>query len=270
MTQRWAFNFTKWKPTETELKLATSCIQIEEKSRLDRFVFKKDFKSSLIGRLMMRKFINDVTKIPYNEIALIRDDKGKPVLKNHINQQIAFNVSHQGDYAVLTGQVGLSNIGCDVMKLEYSGGKSLDEFFRIMTRNFSTSEWLTIKSCRDDQCKVVMFCRHWALKESYVKAIGVGITVNLQDISFKINTKQLNCDKVVRDTELYIKNEKQNWFFDEVLMEDEKHCVAVATQEKIAEDCEFKVISFEDLVRNAVPLLEQDGEYARNFFKKLQ
>lgn len=268
MTQRWAFNFTKWKPTEAELKLATSCIQVEEKSRLALFVYKKHFKPSLIGRLMMRKFINDVTKIPYNEIELIRDDKGKPLLKNHINQQIAFNVSHHGDYAVLTGQVGLSKIGCDVMKLEYTGGKSLDELFRLMTRNFSNSEWLTIKSCRDYNSKVTMFCRHWALKESYVKAIGVGITVNLQDLSFKINTKELKRGKVVQDTELYIKNQKQNWFFDEVLMDDEKHCVAVATQEKIGEDCEFKLISFEDLVRNAVALLEEDGEYVRNFFKK--
>lgn len=270
MAQRWAFNFKNWKPTENELKLATSCIQPEEKTRLSRFVFKKDFKSSLIGRLMLRKFVHKSTNLIYNEIEFIRDDKGKPILKNTlIDQEIAFNVSHQGDFVVLAGQVGLSTIGCDVMKLEYTGGKSLDDFFRIMTRNFSNNEWVAIKSCRDDKSKISMFCRHWALKESYVKAIGVGITINLQDISFKINTKELNVDNVVKDTELYIRNEKQDWFFDEFLLSDKNHCVAVATQARITSNCEFKMVSFQDLIQDVVPLLEEDGEYCRDFFKKL-
>jgi phosphopantetheinyl transferase len=53
---------------------------------------------------------------------------------------ILFNVSHQGDLAVLAGATGClpgHSLGVDVMKFEYSGGKTLSEFFRIMTRNFS-------------------------------------------------------------------------------------------------------------------------------------
>jgi hypothetical protein len=53
---------------------------------------------------------------------------------------ILFNVSHQGDLAVLAGVTGClpgHSLGVDVMKFEYSGGKTLSEFFRIMTRNFS-------------------------------------------------------------------------------------------------------------------------------------
>jgi phosphopantetheinyl transferase len=53
---------------------------------------------------------------------------------------ILFNVSHQGDLAVLAGVTGCLPghlLGVDVMKFEYCGGKTLSEFFRIMARNFS-------------------------------------------------------------------------------------------------------------------------------------
>lgn len=202
---RWAFNFTKWSPTYNDLLQSTACIQQEEKQRIGRFVFKKDFKSSLIGRLMMRKFVANSTNIPYNEVNIKRDEKGKPFVENC---NVTFNVSHQGDFTVFAGDFNDGILGIDVMKLEYKGGKSLKEFFRIMTRQFSQYEWSEIFNAGNEKQQLAMFCRHWCLKESYVKATGVGITINLQEISFKINTKQLNTDNIVDDTELYIKGEK--------------------------------------------------------------
>ncbi|XP_025829726.1 L-aminoadipate-semialdehyde dehydrogenase-phosphopantetheinyl transferase [Agrilus planipennis] len=223
---RWTFNISKWQPTVQDIKLATSCIQPEEKARLAKFVFKNDFKASLIGRLMMRKFVHDVTKVPYNSIKFSRDNKGKPVVISP-ETVLALNVSHQGDFAVLAGEAGLSMIGADIMKVEYTGGKSLSEFFRIMSRQFSVSEWITIKSCKSEDEQLGSFYRHWCLKESYVKAIGVGITISLQDLSFKIKTPCLSEKNVITDTELYVKNEKQNWIFEESLINN-KHIVAVA------------------------------------------
>jgi 4'-phosphopantetheinyl transferase len=41
---RWAFNFGSWFPTESQFQLAACCIQEEEKTRIGRFVFKKDAK----------------------------------------------------------------------------------------------------------------------------------------------------------------------------------------------------------------------------------
>jgi len=67
-----------------------------------------------------------------------RDERGKPIYLD--NPSLLFNVSHQGDFAVLAGVSGClpgQSLGVDVMKFEYSGGKTINEFFRIMTRNFS-------------------------------------------------------------------------------------------------------------------------------------
>lgn len=269
---RWCFNFQKWNPSKQDLLKATSGIQIEEKERLDKFVFKEDFKSSLIGRLMMRKFVNETLQIPYNEIAFVRDEKGKPILKlpEGIQKNISFNVSHHGKFTVLAGEVGSNIIGTDVMKLEYTGGKTLSEFFRIMTRHFSPTEWATIKGCNTSDEQIAMFCRHWSLKESYVKAVGVGITINLQDISFKINSGHLSQDDLVSNTELYIKNEKQDWVFQEMLI-DKEHCVSVALPEgQKYENQLFQELTFQNLTLNLLPLLPEDEAYCERFFKKLE
>lgn len=264
---RWAFNFSKWNPSHSDMLLASSCVQIEEKERLGRFYFRKDLKSSLIGRLMMRKFVCEMSGKKYNEIKFLRDDKGKPILFEGDNYpKLNFNVSHQGDYVVLAGECSSVNLGVDVMKLEYSGGKPLGEFFRLMDRHFSPQEWVTIKSSGTEKQQIAMFCRHWCLKECYVKAVGVGITINLQNISFKINTKFLDKNFIVNDTELYIKGIKLDWEFQEMLLDDQ-HCVAVALSNS-STSIFFREIDFNELIEGCVPLLPADEQYCLNYFKK--
>lgn len=155
------FNFTKWNPSEADMLLCSACIQPEEKERLTRFVFKKDLKSSLIGLLMMRKFVSEALNKKYNEIKFTRDEKGKPVLEDcQFNGQLSFNVSHQGNYTVFAGEQDNVLLGVDVMKFDYSGGKSVSEFFRIMARQFSPQEWINIKAAGDERKQIRMFCRY--------------------------------------------------------------------------------------------------------------
>lgn len=264
---RWAFNWLQWEPSEAEFTKAISLVQLEEKERIGRFVFKKDARASLAGRLMLRKFINEYGDIPYDCIKLSRDRNGRPFIDGNINLQ--FNVSHQGSYTVLAGEVGNVLLGIDVMKLEYTGGKELKDFFRIMNRNFSPSEWNAIKSGTDTE-QTVKFCRHWCLKESYVKAIGVGITVDLAKISFKIKSELVG-GRVVSDTELFIDEVKQDWLFEESLL-DSEHCVAVALQDNNSapksQSVGFEYISFDKLVENSVPMYPADHEYCQKYFAK--
>ncbi|KAJ8985426.1 hypothetical protein NQ317_017056 [Molorchus minor] len=251
---RWAFNFAKWNPSYLEMAFAFSIIQSEEKERLMRFVFKKDVKASLLGRLMMRKFISESTGKQYEEILIARDDRGKPFFEEKDCPRVYFNVSHQGSFTVLAGEVGDLKLGVDVMKLEYTGGKPLNEFFTLMSKHFSLSEWDAIKDFKNEHQQIYMFCRLWCLKESYVKAVGVGITVNLGDISFKINSKYLNKYYINKDTELYVKGNKLDWVFEEMLIDDE-HCVSVALSKNTDKDIIFKQLDFEYFKQNCVPML---------------
>ncbi|XP_046740379.1 L-aminoadipate-semialdehyde dehydrogenase-phosphopantetheinyl transferase [Diprion similis] len=268
---RWAFNWLQWDPSETEFLKAISCIQTEEKERIGRFVFKKDARASLAGRLLMRKFVNEYGNIPYNDVLFSRDKSGRPFVNGDI-KNLNFNVSHQGSYTVFAGEVRNLLLGVDVMKLEYTGGKKLAEFFRIMNRNFSPLEWDSIRAgnSKSEIDQVSMFCRHWSLKESYVKAIGVGIAMDLSRISFKINSP-LVAGPLVTDTELYLDGMKQNWLFEESLL-DSDHCVSVALQEnKSAPESlglKFETMNFKNLMENSVSLHSLDLEYCKRYFSK--
>lgn len=271
MSQRsilWVFNLKKWNPTEAEMLLATSCIQLEEKDRLSRFVFKNDVKSSLIGRLLMRKFVSENTDQTYDTIRFLRDEKSKPYLAGNSVLNVNFNVSHQGNYTVLAGNVEGPKLGVDISKCERPRGKSLNEYFRIMGRIFSVSEWNTIKQAGDDDLKQLgRFYRHWSLKESFLKAIGIGITINLQEVCFEVHTPDLKVNEWTCDTMVYFQNEKQNWEFQEMLL-DEEHCVAIALDHS-NNQIEVKELSFSDLMKNCIPLLEPDANYCNDFFRKL-
>jgi phosphopantetheine--protein transferase-like protein len=267
---RWAFNASAWAPTEQEIFKASSFIQLEEKDRISRFVFVNDAKSSLLGRLMMRRFVNLSTSMPYNEIKFGRDCHGKPYLLGAGDIPLSFNISHQGDYVVLAGNT-MKNIGVDIMKIEPPANKNIPEFFRLMNRQFSAQEWETIHKYSTEMEQVACFYRNWCLKESYVKNTGFGITVPLQEISFSIKTLNVEVGKFVTDTTLYIRGIlKYDWIFEETMLDDQ-HSVAVSIQ---TEDCShlssepFKLLSFEELIEEAVPLCESDSKFSSDFVKK--
>lgn len=225
---RWAFNAKTWKPTLDQIVAASSYIQTEEKLRISRYVFQDDAKSSLIGRLILRKFAHISNKIKYEDVRFGRDGHGKPYLIGIGDKFVNFNVSHQGDYVVLAGNTK-KNIGIDVMKIEPPANKNIQEFFRIMNRQFSSFEWAKIRSYSSELEQVASFYRMWCLKESYVKNIGLGITIPLVDISFCVKS-ELKVGEIVTDTKLYVKNVlKEDWLFEETLLDD-KHAVAVAIQ----------------------------------------
>lgn len=72
---------------------------------------------------MIRKLVAEKLNIPWNNIRLQRTAKGKPVLaKDSLNPypNFNFNISHQGDYAVLAAESELQ-VGIDIMKTSFPG-----------------------------------------------------------------------------------------------------------------------------------------------------
>ncbi|XP_064297350.1 L-aminoadipate-semialdehyde dehydrogenase-phosphopantetheinyl transferase isoform X3 [Phalacrocorax carbo] len=215
---RWAFPCAAWRPCREEWLLAARLVQPEEKDRIGQFVFARDAKAALAGRLLIRKLVAEKLCIPWNEIHLQRTSKGKPFLANNvfsIYSSYNFNVSHQGDYAVLAAEPELQ-VGIDIMKTNLPGSSSIPNFFHIMKRQFTETEWGVIKSMGNEWMQLDMFHRHWALKESFLKAVGVGIGFNLQRIEFNVSPLQLEIGKVYKETKMLLDGDKEEeWMFEE-------------------------------------------------------
>lgn len=267
---RWAFNTKQWQPTYEQMLAISSYIQPEEKLRISQFVFIDDAKSTLVGRLLLRKYVFDSSNVPYESIRFERDERGKPILLNKTDTNFNFNVSHQGDYVVLAG-ISDRNIGVDVMKIEPPANKDVQEFFRLMQRQFSPQEWTFVKSFPSEYQQMSGFYRIWCLKESYVKNLGLGLTIPLKDISFSIKTIELKIGELVTDTVVYQSNVLcKDWVFVETLL-DEAHAVAVSLRIKDGDAVplvNFELITFEELVKGAKSFCEPDPKFAADVIRK--
>ncbi|XP_002405293.3 L-aminoadipate-semialdehyde dehydrogenase-phosphopantetheinyl transferase isoform X2 [Ixodes scapularis] len=256
---RWAFNFMAWKPTQEEWLFATRCVQSEEKCRIDKFVYSKDAKSSMIGRLLLRKCISECLEIPYEALRLGRTENNRPVVEDPDIQEhmpFDFNVSHQGDFSVLAAD-HYSKVGVDVMKIEYSGGKTVGEFFSLMRRQFTPGEWRFIEGPGTERDLLRRFYRLWSLKESFVKAEGVGLGIDLQRLNFVCETPEVSVGSLTKDTKLYFDGRLlTDWMFQETLL-DEKHCACTALRIEDSpppEDVLFENVTFQELVQGARPI----------------
>ncbi|KAF7657699.1 hypothetical protein LDENG_00023040 [Lucifuga dentata] len=280
---RWAFRCASWTPSKSDWLFAARCIQREEKHRIGQFVFAKDAKSAMAGRLLLRKFLCEKMGVPWSDIRLERSPRGKPYLaaplqispdSGRVPWEWSFNLSHQGDYAVLAAQQGMQ-VGVDVMKTTMPGSSSVPEFFRIMTRQFTEYEWSAIQSADSEYQQLATFYRHWALKESFIKAIGTGLGFNLQRVEFHLSPEPLTQDHPLHQTKMYLdEEEEEEWIFEESLLDADHHvAVALGPVGKAGSGplpaslppATFTLLSFSDLIGLATPLTEEDPAYWDNF-----
>ncbi|KPP74221.1 L-aminoadipate-semialdehyde dehydrogenase-phosphopantetheinyl transferase-like [Scleropages formosus] len=287
---RWAFRCGSWTPSRREWLFAARCVQREEKERIGRFVFAKDAKAAMAGRLLIRKLLCEKMGVTWDEIHLERTAKGKPFLASPAplspSDRWSFNISHQGDFAVLAAECGLQ-VGVDVMKTRQPGRSSVPDFFRIMKRQFTDHEWAVIKGAGSEWMQLDMFHRHWALKESFIKAIGIGVGFDLRRVEFHVSPVHMQQGQVYRETRMCVdsKQEDTSWVFEESLLDQDHHvAVALGKVEEMNRDGlqegdnswisripppqQFKVLCFSDLISGAIPIEDEDTDYWEDFQKK--
>lgn len=274
---RYFFRIKDWIPTNLNLVQSFKSIQIEERERILRFAYKNDLKAALIGRLLLRKIVHQRFNLNNQDFKLKRTEHGRPYLSNDeesispfTNHNIGkltfdFNMSHAGDYCVAVGD-NVSEIGIDVMKIENRqnrNDKNLDDYFRKMRGQFTENEWNFINKNQNDDERIKRFIRLWTLKESYTKAKGFGITVDLLSIEFQCKTDSLKQDEITSDTVLKVKNNKiwnleKDWTFIEYLLDDH-HCVAISINKPNYSDHSFlKEIKFDELINGLDALDDKD------------
>ncbi len=105
--------------------------------------------------------------------AILKGEHGKPYLEDF--PYIHYNISHTDGMAACV--IGDRELGIDVERIRP---------FRenVLRKVFSDSERLRMEELPEEE-RSQYFFRLWTLKESYLKAMGLGITVPLTSISFE-------------------------------------------------------------------------------------
>lgn len=151
----------------------------EESSRLIRFKFQRHRHQYLISRALIRTvlslYMNDILPEKWQ---FEKNDFGKPFICNKsVKLPLKFNMSHTDKLAVLAVTLNLE-IGVDA---EYvlRPGKTVE----IAASYFSPIEMQQLYALSEEK-QNERFFNIWTLKEAYIKACGMGLSIPLDHFSF--------------------------------------------------------------------------------------
>ncbi|MFC1770806.1 4'-phosphopantetheinyl transferase family protein [Candidatus Margulisiibacteriota bacterium] len=134
----------------------------------------------LIGEILTKYIFTQKLGLISNELALITNEHGKPKLKNF--PDIHFNLSHSGIWVAIT--IHDHPVGIDVEHI-----RPLSSASKIAKRFFSPLEQNYLNNIAQDQY-LGSFFKLWTLKESYIKAIGKGLSYSLSSFNIDITDQE--------------------------------------------------------------------------------
>jgi 4'-phosphopantetheinyl transferase len=171
----------------------------DETKKQQRYKFFQDRHDALITRAFVRNLLSYYADVLPNDWHFERGEKDKPELVNP-PLPLKFNISHTKGLIICA--VTLENdIGCDVENTTRN-----NDVLAIADRYFSAIETNELFSLPKDQQRHRFF-DYWTLKESYIKAWGLGLAIPLKDFSFSIIDETPEVDDAVnKSTPFVIKN----------------------------------------------------------------
>lgn len=149
-----------------------SSVSEERRAQASRFIHQADAYRSVLGEVLTRVTLSEITGIGADKLSFSHSIYGKPCLAQYPDRP--FNVSHSGDWVALISG-GTDELGVDVEKIS-----PID--LQIAERFFSPQENTYLAAQPVDQ-QLNTFYRLWTLKESYIKAIGTGLSLPLDSFA---------------------------------------------------------------------------------------
>ncbi|NQZ08198.1 MAG: 4'-phosphopantetheinyl transferase superfamily protein [Algicola sp.] len=165
--------------TDAELLVAYDKLMNEqEREKQQRYRFAGDRHDALITRAFARTVLSKYAPVAPQDWQFVKGDKGKPEIANP-PLPLRFNISHTKGLIICAVALHV-DLGVDV---EYIKRKS--STIKIAEYKFSPVEVAELKSLPEARQRNRFF-DYWTLKESYIKAVGGGLSIPLDEFSFTI------------------------------------------------------------------------------------
>jgi 4'-phosphopantetheinyl transferase len=168
----------------TDARLLAECrllLSQEEQRQQLHFHFERDRHRYLVTRAMVRTVLSKYVAIAPSCWRFVINDYGRPSIatEHAAARGIEFNVSHT-DGLVVIGVTRERAIGVDVENV-----RTREADIEIADRYFAPEEVLELRALPDERQKQRFF-EYWTLKESYIKARGLGLSIPLDRFAFHL------------------------------------------------------------------------------------
>lgn len=150
---------------------------LNRKEKAKKYLRYEDQCRCLIAEALLQYGLNSIG-LSYNLNELSQNKFGKPQFPN---SNIQFNLSHSGDWVICA--IHTHAIGIDIERIH-----PFDE--GIINHVFTEIEKSEFLLCNDSTSKEELFYTIWALKESYIKCIGQGLSCSLKNFTISNCSKQ--------------------------------------------------------------------------------
>jgi len=163
-----------------------SLLSADERARMSRFYFARNRHQYLITRALIRTSLSAYYPVEPAAWQFGKNRYGKPEISHpDASLSIRFNLSHTNGLTVCA-IAHHYDIGVDVEDSQ----RSTRAGFRSLGSYFSAQEIEDLGEVPEDQ-QQQRFFDYWTLKESYIKARGLGLAIPLDKFSFLFQANQL-------------------------------------------------------------------------------
>jgi 4'-phosphopantetheinyl transferase len=193
-----------------------SLLSEDERKQHLRFVFPRDRHRYLVTRALVRTVLSLYLNIAPGELRFAANEYGRPEITND-HKELSFNIAHT-DRLVVLGVTLRRALGVDTECF-----RSREAPLEVVDRFFAPAEIAALNALpKDDQSR--RFFEYWTLKESYIKARTMGLSLPLDKFSFELKPNQpiaLSIDPELSDS-------PSRWSFFQFTIED--HLAAVCVE----------------------------------------
>ncbi len=200
-----------------------ACLTDGERERADRFHFEKDRRAYTAARALVRASLSRFEQVNPQDWRFKQNSYGKPEIDQPISgRRLQFNLSHT-DGLVACAVSTSRSVGVDVESLDRIAAD-----LKVAESFFAPQEVDQLKSV-DISERQDTFFNFWTLKESYIKALGFGLSLSLDSFGFDLETGRL----------LFASEESPNdWHFKR-MKPTSRHRLAVAAKGDHGEAVQF-------------------------------
>jgi 4'-phosphopantetheinyl transferase len=153
----------------------------EERERALRFVFSKDRLAFTLGRLLVHRALAEHGAAPPGGWRFQLNAYGRPELPPESGVPgFRFSITHCAGLVAVAHSL-VSEVGLDAEP----GDRGCSDL-AIARSYFSPQEFRTLEAAPSNE-RGSVFLNYWTLKEAYIKARGMGLSIPLSDFSFTLD-----------------------------------------------------------------------------------
>ena len=187
-----------------------------EQRQAQRFTFAKDRKLYAAAHQFVRTTLSRYATIEPAAWQFHHNDYGKPSIANPGYTALQYNLSHT------QGMVAIAVIQQRAIGVDTEQARSLQDIVSLSHSVFAEPEIAEVLACTGS-IQQQRFFTYWTLKEAYIKARGMGLSIPLKQFHFTLGTSpqwHLTCDPSLQD-------EGSRWQCQAICLTDRYHVAFV-------------------------------------------